>query len=108
VEMMQSDEDSGVRAAAALSLGRYVVLGEFGNLRPSDVTLVEDSLTEVINDLAEAEEVRARALESIGARSEPWVRDLIADAYATDSHRMQISAIHAMGRSCDAEWLPEV
>jgi HEAT repeat protein len=108
IEMMRDDDNAEVRAAAALSLGRYVVLGEFGNLRPSDVTLVEDALTDVINDQAEAEEVRARALESIGARSEPWVRDLIVDAFNTESHRMQVSAIHAMGRSCDEEWLPEV
>jgi HEAT repeat protein len=108
IGLLHDDDDVDVRAAAALSLGRFVVLGEFDGLRPSDVSAVEDVLTETINDLAETEEVRARALESIGARSEPWVRDLIADAYSTDSHRMRVSAIHAMGRSCDEEWLPEV
>ncbi|HTE85331.1 MAG TPA: HEAT repeat domain-containing protein [Dehalococcoidia bacterium] len=108
VGLLRGDEDAEVRAAAALSLGRFVVLGEFGSLRPSDVTVVEDALTESINDLGEIEDVRARALESIGARSEPWVRDLITDAYSGESHRMQVSAIHAMGRSCDEEWLPEV
>jgi HEAT repeat protein len=108
VELMHDDDDEDVRAAAALSLGRFVVLGEFGSLRPTDLTTVEDALTDIINDEAEAEEVRARALESIGARSEPWVRDLIEDAFNSESHRMQVSAIHAMGRSCDEEWLPEV
>lgn len=108
VDLMQGDDDAGVRAAAALGLGRFVVLGEFGSLRPSDLTLVEDALADSINDLAETEEVRARALESIGARSEPWVRDLITDAYSSGSHRMQVSALHAMGRSCDADWLPDV
>ncbi len=108
IDLMHGDEDVGVRAEAALGLGRYVVLGEFGNLRPSDLAVVEDALTEAINDSAEAEEVRGRALESIGASSEDWVRDLIGDAYSSGSHRMQVSAIHAMGRSCDAEWLPDV
>lgn len=108
IDLMQADDDATVRSAAALGLGRYVVLGEFGSLRPSDLTAVEDALTEAINDGAEDEDVRARALEAIGARSEPWVRDLIADAYASGSHRMQVSAIHAMGRSCDSDWLPDV
>jgi HEAT repeat protein len=108
IDLLHGDEDLNVRAEAALSLGRYVVLGEFGNLRPSDLAVVEDSLTESINDNTESEEVRARALESIGASSESWVRDLIEDAYSSGSHRMQVSAIHAMGRSCDAEWLPDV
>jgi HEAT repeat protein len=108
INLMQNDDDPAVRAAAALGLGRFVVLGEFGSLRSSDLTLIEDALTETINDVAEAEDVRARAIEALGARSEPWVRDLIADAYASGSHRMQVSAIHAMGRSCDSEWLPDV
>jgi len=108
VDLMQTDEDTGVRATAAMNLGRFVVLGEFDSLRPSDVTLMEEALAEAINDPAEAEEVRARALESIGARSEPWVADLIADAYGSGSHRLQASAIHAMGRSCDPDWLPDV
>jgi HEAT repeat protein len=108
IDLMQNDEDSGVRATAAIGLGRFVVLGEFGSLAPSDLATVEDALTEALNDPAESEDVRARALESIGARSEPWVRDLIAEAYGSGSHRMQVSALHAMGRSCDAEWLPDV
>jgi HEAT repeat protein len=108
IDIMQRDESPEVRAAAALGLGRFVVLGEFGSLRPADLTSIEDALAEAINDSAESEDVRARALESIGARSEPWVSDLISDAYASGSHRMQVSAIHAMGRSCDSDWLPDV
>jgi HEAT repeat protein len=106
--LLGSDEDVQVRAGAALALGRFVVLGEFGSLRPSDVTAIEDALTATINDAAETEEVRARAIEAIGARSEPWVRDLIAEAYNSGAHRLQVSAVHAMGRSCDAYWLPDV
>jgi HEAT repeat protein len=108
VERLHADADADVRAAAALALGRFVVLGEFDGLRPGDLSTIEDVLTETINDSAEVEEVRARALEALGARSEPWVRDLIADAYASGEHRMQVSAVHAMGRSCDSYWLPDV
>jgi HEAT repeat protein len=36
------------------------------------------------------------------------VRDLIDDAYASGERRLQISAIHAMGRSADEGWLPTV
>ncbi|HVC30973.1 MAG TPA: HEAT repeat domain-containing protein [Steroidobacteraceae bacterium] len=108
IDRLHSDEDADVRAAAALALGRFVLLGEFDGLRPRDLRGIEDVLAETINDAAETEEVRARALEALGARSEPWVRDLIADAYTSGEHRMQVSAVHAMGRSCDAYWLPDV
>jgi HEAT repeat protein len=108
IDLMQADDDEGVRATAAMSLGHFVVLGEFGSLSQADVARMEEALTETFNDTAESEEVRARALESLGARGEPWVADMISDAYSSGSHRMQASAIHAMGRSCDAEWLPDV
>ena len=108
IEFLRGDEDAHVRAEAALGLGRFVVLGEFGSVYPPDLTLIEDALSESIGDAAEAEEVRARALEAIGACSEPWVSDLISDAYTSGSQRMQVSAIHAMGRSCDADWLPDI
>jgi HEAT repeat protein len=34
------------------------------------------------------------------------VRDLIDEAYGSGNPRMRVSAIHAMGRNCDTEWLP--
>jgi HEAT repeat protein len=61
-----------------------------------------------VNDPAELEEVRGRALEAIGVRAHEWVRELIDDAYAGGERRMKISAVHAMGRSADPEWLPMV
>jgi HEAT repeat protein len=36
------------------------------------------------------------------------VRELIDDAYGGGERRMQISAVHAMGRSADPEWLPTI
>ena len=52
--------------------------------------------------------MRGRALESLGARSEPWVRDLIEEAYDSGDRRLQISAVHAMGTSADSQWLPSI
>ena len=108
LDLLRHDEDARVRANVALALGRYVVLGEFERLQPADLTAIEDALAETAHDPAEPDEVRARAIEAIGARSEPWVRDLIAEAYTSGVQRLQVSAIHAMGRSCDADWLDEV
>jgi HEAT repeat protein len=42
------------------------------------------------------------------ARGHEWVRDLIEDAYSSGERRLQISAVHAMGRSADADWLPTI
>lgn len=106
--LLGDDPDAGVRAEAALALGRYVLQAEFDALRTSDAELIEGALRRTVTDPTEIVEVRARALESLGARNQDWVRDLIEDAHEGDDRRLRISAVHAMGRSCDASWLSSV
>lgn len=108
IGLLQSDDDASVRAEAALALGRFVLQAEFDVLRSQEGEKVEQALTQAFEDEGEIAEVRGRALESLGARSELWVRELIEEAYDSGDRRLRISAIHAMGRSCDSEWLTEL
>lgn len=104
--LLTSDPDASVRAEAALALGRFVMKAEFDALCEADAERVERALRRTIDDVDEVMEVRGRALEAVGARSEDWVRDLIEEAFEGADRRMRISAVHAMGRNCDASWLP--
>ncbi len=106
LDMLVNDAAPVVRAEAALALGQYVLRAEMGALEEVDIERVENALHNVIEDDAEEVEVRGRALESIGARSEGWVTDLIDQAFDSGERRLRLSAVHAMGRSCDAAWLP--
>ncbi len=106
VGLLESDTDPAVRAEAALGLGRFVLQAEFGLLRGTDAERVERALRRAAEDAAEVVEVRGRALESIGARSRAWVRDLIGEAFASEDRRRRLSAVHAMGRTCSTHWLP--
>ncbi|HZP26844.1 MAG TPA: HEAT repeat domain-containing protein [Dehalococcoidia bacterium] len=107
VEVLDHDPDTEVRAEAALALGKYVLLAEMGKLPERHTHMVESALQHVLDDKQEPEVVRARALESAAVRSNAsWVRQGITEAYESDDHRLRISAIHAMGRSCDGRWLP--
>jgi HEAT repeat protein len=108
IGLLDSDPDAAVRAEAALALGRYVLQAEFDALRADDAERIEGALRRTITDPTEITEVRARAIEALGARSEDWVRDLIQDAYESAERRLRISAVHAMGRSCDPAWLSAV
>ena len=108
IGLLDNDPDAGVRADAALALGRYVLQAEFNTLRAADTERTEAALRRTITDPTEVVEVRARALESLGARSEDWVRDLIQDAHESDDRRLRISAVHAMGRGCDPAWLSSI
>ncbi len=105
IGLLDTDPEAAVRAEAALALGRYVLQAQFDALRATDVERIEGALRRTITDPTEIAEVRARALESLGARSADWVRDLIQDAYESADRRLRISAVHAMGRSCDSAWL---
>jgi len=106
VLLMTDDPDASVRAEAALALGRFVILFELGRLRESYFKRVEAGLRQAIENADEVEEVRARAIEAMGANDSAWVRQAVTEAYESGEHRLKVSAVHAMGRSCEARWLP--
>ena len=105
-DLLQNDEDPAVRAEAALALGRYVLLFELGRLRERYFRQAEEALRLVLSAEGETEEVRARAVEAIGAHDAPWVRQAIQNAYENGTRRLKASAVHAMGRSAEPRWLP--
>jgi hypothetical protein len=106
IDLLQSDDSAFVRAEAALGLGRFVLQCEFGSLPDRYFRQVEQALRRTIDDDGQELEVRGRALEAIGACSLPWVREAIDRAYRSNNQRLRVSGIHAMGRNCDASWLP--
>jgi len=106
VALTKNDPDAAVRAEAALALGRFVLLSEAGRLRERHFIAVEQALREVISNRDEIDEVRARALEAVGARDDAWVRQAISEAYESGVRRMKVAAVHAMGRSAEPRWLP--
>src|SRR6266511_1399442 len=62
---------------------------------------VEAGLRAVISGADEIDEVRARALEAMGAHDNAWVRQALSGAYESGIRRLKVAAVHAMGRSCE-------
>jgi HEAT repeat protein len=104
VHLVRKDRAASSRAAAAASLGRFVLLGELEELDERYTKLVHGALLETIADHEEPLEVRQRAVESIAYWDEPCVHDIIAAAYQEPAETMRISAVFAMGRSADPAW----
>ena len=104
--LAETDDSASVRAEAALALGRFVLLFETGRLRERHFARLSAALRRVIENATEIEEVRARAIESIGPHDADWVRQAVTQAYESGSHRLKVSAVHAMGRSAGSRWLP--
>ncbi len=105
IGFLRSDPKARVRAAAADSLGRFMLLAEYGRLpQASYADLIYEALLATIRGGAEDLDVRRRAVESLAYSSREPVRDVIAAAYADDAAEMRVSAVAAMGHSADAYW----
>ncbi len=87
-------------------MGKFAVLAECGEIRESYKTIISRALLNRYNDTNKPVEVRRRALESAAPLSLPSVRESIKKAYDSRDERLTISAIYAMGRTCDDSWLP--
>jgi len=108
VRLLRQDPAASARAAAASSLGRFVLIAELDELEERYGKLIRAALLETIDDRAELMEVRRRAVESIAYWDEPRVHDIVGAAYQEPDELMRISAVFAMGRSADAAWAKTV
>lgn len=108
IKLATSDPFSAVRAAAVRALGQFVLRGELGKLPGALNKRLQDAVLARHYDLNEDPDVRRRALESIANCGREGVEDLIREAYVADELRMRVSAVFAMGRTCDDMWQPQV
>ncbi len=104
-DMLRTDPDETVRAAAAASLRLIVHLREYEQFDATEGDAVVEALREALADPAEDVAVRAAALESVGGRALPWVTGAIAEEYNAEDRRMRIAAVRAMGDNADERWL---
>lgn len=104
IDLAQEDEAVGVRAAASSALGRFILLGELGDLPEAETVKAQDAMFSVLDDADEDVDVRRRALEAVANCGNEIVETAIREAYDSPDHRMQISAVFAMGRTYDEQW----
>ncbi len=108
MHLAKTDAFDEVRAAAVKALGQFVLRGELGKLPEPFNTELQDMILALHNDTDEPLDVRRRALEAIGNCGREGVSELILKAYRADELLMRVSALFAMGRSCDDVWLPHI
>ena len=104
IRCLERDADLDVRAAAALSLGRFLLLGEFDQIDASAAHRVENALLSAHYDADQDTWVRRRILEALANSSRDELPDMILEAYEDDDDIMRIGAVFAMGRSADSRW----
>lgn len=103
IRLLRTDPAPEVRAAAAQSLGAYLLLGELEDLDATLAAAVERALQDAYQ-VQEETQVRRRILESLAYSAATNIPSLIRQAYEEDDEGMRISAVFAMGRSADPRW----
>ena len=108
ISLLADDPSTKVRAAAAVSLGRFAEMAQDGKLLDRDSNRVREALLSVVDNKDEEVEVRRRAIEAVSCFDVAEIERIIQQAYQDDDPKLRQSAIYAMGRSSDSRWLPTV
>ncbi len=106
--LLAEDTSAEVRAAAAISLGRFILLGVLGEISDSYAQSAAQAMRAAWARPGEVTEVRRRALEGLAYTDEDGIEELIEAAYYDEDDRMRQSAVFAMGRTADRRWARHV
>ena len=101
LDLARNDRSDDVRAQAFSALGRFILLGEYGDIPPNDAREAQELALITAKDHHAPIQIRCRALEAIANSSHPAAAALIREAYDDGNHLLKVSAIYAMGRTCD-------
>ncbi len=108
LELAATDPSPDVREEAVRGLGRFAEAGAEGNLDAEGVVEVRSVLTAIAADAAQSDELRERAIESLGVFSDSTASRLIEEAYTSDDPAQMTAAVVAMGKSRSSRWLDTV
>ncbi len=103
LDLLETDTDENVRAAAASAVGAFVYAGEIGKVSPRLLADIEKRLLDAYHSQPSAK-VRRCVLESLGFSSRPEVPGLIREAVENAEEDWQASALFAIARSADDAW----
>lgn len=105
LKLAQKDTSEEVRAAAISALGHFALLAELQKIRPKYGLRIMEALIALIRDQDQPLTVRRRAVEAVAPLSQPEVKKAITEAYIDPLLPLKVSALYAMGRNCDSQWL---
>ena len=104
LELARGDMSHDVRAKAFSALARFILLGEYGDIPANVAREAQELAHTAFKDRHAPLEIRRRALEAIANSSHAEVPAMIRAAYQDGNHLLKVSAIYAMGRTCDKIW----
>ena len=106
VNVLASPKGAEVRATAANALGKFSAMAQEAKILPKDADLIRDNLMAVLKKPDEEPEVWRRSLEAVAYFNTPEINDFIQKAYESPDLKLKSSAMYAMGRTGETDWLP--
>lgn len=107
LKIATEDPESAPRAEVISSLGAYVYYGEMEEISEENLHKIEETLLKIATS-NEKDELKMRAVESLGFSSREEAPALIEDAWQRNTAAWKASAVSAMGRSYDERWEEEI
>ena len=108
IDLLSKDPSAKVRATAAESLGKFADLAQDGKLMERDGDRIREALLLAIKQDGQDDYARRKAIEAVASFNSSEVVDIIREAYGNGDASLKQSAIYAMGRSSDSQWLGTV
>lgn len=107
--MLRDDASPDVRSEAASALGRFAESASVETLPGDAAADLRSDLVRTVRSSASSYAEQRRALESLGPfAADPAVAEAIVEAFESDDHGLQCSAVRAMGESRESRWLPRI
>lgn len=104
IHLASEDPNESVRAEATRGLGQFILSGELDNRVPARGDAAWEQAYALWNDTTQPHEIRCAALEALSNSSRAEVLSAIDHAYDSGDSTMRLSAVIAMGHSCDLHW----
>lgn len=108
LDVLRNDSAAEARAEAAATIGFFIGSVESEDISDTLRRAIGDALLETINTPEEEVTVRQRALEAFAFSEDPYVDEVLEEAYDSDEDEMRASALFAMGRRGEEGWLPTI
>ena len=108
LDRLQHDSADDVRSQAAISLARFTAMIATDELSDQTAKTLITTLKQVLATSRNHLDVYRRTLEALGSVADDAITASIAAAWQSDSAPLRESAIVAMGRSADTQWLPTI
>ena len=108
IDTLLGDTSPRVQAAAAEALARYSHLATEGKLLSRYSQRLQEAFLESLSSDGVDEHVKQKALEGVAYYNDAQIRALIQSLYTNGSVKMRRSAVIAMGRNGDPDWLDTI